>query len=312
MIAIAVVASGVVVLAAAPFWAPHLGLGLPLPPPPGVRVHLPGGHHVNVYDEGRGRPVVLVHGLPGSAHFWTPLPEQLVRAGFRVIRYDRVGYGRSSRRTGHEPHTIESNATELIGLLAARQLRNPVVIGWSYGGAVAQVAAAMAPSEIGALLLLGSDGPASQPSPAFRTWFEWTLPLRHWGIRSGFPAALGVRLHARQAFHGQAPARWTDDALSVVSPEGVARTWTKESIEFDARAFRSQDIAVPVAILHGTHDTSVTLQTAHDLHRRIAGSTLVTLAGAGHMLPNTHAGVIVEELQRLARPLPQVDDATPW
>ena len=134
--------SVVIVLATAPLWAPRVGLGLPLPPPPGTVVPIPGGHRLNVIDEGSGPSVVLVHGLPGSAHDWRPLPEQLIAAGFRVIRYDRVGYGHSSRRRAGESHAIDSNATDVLQLIAALQLDAPVLVGWSYGGAVAQRASA--------------------------------------------------------------------------------------------------------------------------------------------------------------------------
>ena len=109
----ALVAVGVlVVLASAPLWVSHVGLGAPPPLPPGARVRITGGHTVNVFDEGRGPAVVLIHGLPGSAHDWQPLPQHLVEAGYRVIRYDRVGYGRSTRRMEGEPHTIDANATD--------------------------------------------------------------------------------------------------------------------------------------------------------------------------------------------------------
>ena len=88
---LAAMAFGVLVLLLAPFWSPLVGLGPRPLPPPGRFVSV-GGYRINVIDEGRGAPVVLVHGLPGSAYDWSPLPQRLLAAGFRVIRYDRVGY----------------------------------------------------------------------------------------------------------------------------------------------------------------------------------------------------------------------------
>jgi hypothetical protein len=125
-----------VILLTAPLWAPRLALGAGPLPPRGARVAIARGYGINVLDEGVGPPVVLVHGLPGSAYDWRPLPEQLVAAGFRVIRYDRVGYGHSDRRTEGERHSIERNAGELLELL-------PALGGWnrpcSWAGPTAEV-----------------------------------------------------------------------------------------------------------------------------------------------------------------------------
>jgi non-heme chloroperoxidase len=284
----------------APIWSPSLRFGLPSPPGPGTRVPLPSGHFVNVFDEGAGRPVVLVHGMPGSAHDWRPLPAQLVSAGFRVIRYDRVGYGHSSRRAVGESHSVESNVRDLLDLVTVLRLEAPLVVGWSYGGAVAQQAARQRPSAVAALLLIASDGPTSRPSRLFATVFDWTLPLRRWAIKAGFPVRVGVRRMAHQAFKEGAPAWWPAHAMTVVSPDGVARTWTKEVTDFDPAALGGPAISVPVTIMHGSADTFVRPHVSEALHGHIQGSTLIAVPGAGHMLPNTHAPLIVKAVAELA------------
>jgi pimeloyl-ACP methyl ester carboxylesterase len=62
-------------------------------PPAGRRVELPGGVGVNVVEQGTGPPVVLVHGLPGTAYDWRELSPELAKRGRRAIAYDRVGWG---------------------------------------------------------------------------------------------------------------------------------------------------------------------------------------------------------------------------
>ena len=309
MVVIAIASGSIVlVLLSAPLWAPHLGLALPPPPPAGLRVPLANGHHINLFDEGSGPPVVLVHGLPGSAHDWRPLPEQLVSAGFRVIRYDRVGYGHSSRRRAGESHGIDANAAELLQLLAALRLDRPLVIGWSYGGAVAQYAAMQGSSSMAGLMLVAADGPGNRPSRAFATLFASTHPLRAWAIAAGFPARFGVARLGPQAFQGTVPAWWPEHAVTVISPAGVGRTWTREVSDFDPTAIRPAGIRVPVTLIHGSKDTTVPPAVAEALHREIQSSVLVPVIGGGHMLPNTHAPVIVDELSkliaRIARPRP--------
>ena len=146
----------VLLVVAAPVYSPLLGLGPPAPPAPGHRVEIGPGLHLNVFDEGAGPAIVLVPGLPGSAYDWQPLPERLIAAGYRVVRYDRLGYGHSDRRARDQDYWIEPNARELLALIAALGLDRPVVLGWSYGSEVAQRAALDAAERIDALVLVGT------------------------------------------------------------------------------------------------------------------------------------------------------------
>lgn len=290
----------VAVAITAPFWARAVGLGLPDLPPPGALVAIDGGHRLNVFDHGAGRPVVLVHGLPGSAHDWRPLPDQLAAAGFRVIRYDRSGYGHSSSRRPEASHSVAANAADLLGLITALDLQRPILVGWSYGGGVALSAAAQAPPQVGALLLVGSDGPAGPSFGRFATFFVLTEPIRRWGIASGVPVRFGIASMARRVFRQSVPAWWPAHALSVIAAPQTQRTWTREVRDFDPLSIPAERISLPVTLMHGTEDAVVSPAVAAALHRQIAGSTLVLVDGGGHMLPNTHPDRLVAEATALA------------
>src|SRR5688572_2397010 len=299
--AIVIVTLGLLVVAiAAPFWARTVGLGLPDLPPPGALVTIAGGHRLNVFDHGNGQPVVLVHGLPGSAHDWRPLPDQLAAARFRVIRYDRTGYGHSTSRPPEDSHSVTANAADLLGLIAALDLDRPILVGWSYGGGVALSAADQAPSRVGALLLVGSDGPAGPSFGWFATFFVLTQPLRSWGIASGIPVRFGIASMGRRAFQQSVPAWWPAHALSVIASSKAQRTWTREVRDFDPDSIRVEGIRVPVTLVHGTSDAFVPPSVAAASHRQIAGSVLVRIEGGGHMLPNTHTDRILDEVRALA------------
>ena len=131
-------------------------------PAPGRRIDVGGGVFVNATDEGSGRPIVLVHGLPGSAYDWAPLSQALAAHGHRVIAYDRVGYGHSDGRR-NDAFTPDGNADDLLGLLETEDLRDVTVVGWSYGGPVAIIAGRKDPSRIERLVLIGSGGPSDDP-----------------------------------------------------------------------------------------------------------------------------------------------------
>ena len=80
-------------------------------------------------DHGEGQPVVLVHGYPLDGHSWERQTRVLLAAGFRVITYDRRGFGQSSQPTvGYDYDTF---AADLKTLIAHLDLRDIVLCGFS-------------------------------------------------------------------------------------------------------------------------------------------------------------------------------------
>ena len=83
-------------------------------------------------DHGSGRPVVLIHGFPLNGRAWERQERALLAAGFRVITYDRRGFGQSSQPvTGYDYDTF---AADLDKLLAALDLQGACLAGHSMGG----------------------------------------------------------------------------------------------------------------------------------------------------------------------------------
>jgi non-heme chloroperoxidase len=83
-------------------------------------------------DRGTGKPVVLVHGWPLSGSSWERQSAALLAAGYRVITYDRRGFGRSSApSTGYDYDTL---AGDTYKLLEALDLRDATLVGFSMGG----------------------------------------------------------------------------------------------------------------------------------------------------------------------------------
>src|SRR6478609_2332836 len=65
---------------------------------------------VHYEDHGSGRPVVLIHGYPLNGNSWERQERELLASGFRVIRYDRRGFGRSSQPTvGYDYDTFTAD-----------------------------------------------------------------------------------------------------------------------------------------------------------------------------------------------------------
>src|ERR1700737_4384535 len=83
-------------------------------------------------DHGSGRPVVLIHGWPLSGRSWESQVPALVGAGYRVITYDRRGFGKSSQPwAGYDYDTF---ADDLNSLVAQLDLNEVTLVGFSMGG----------------------------------------------------------------------------------------------------------------------------------------------------------------------------------
>lgn len=83
-------------------------------------------------DYGKGRPVVLVHGWPLSKEMWEYQVSDLVNAGFRVVKYDRRGFGKSSKPWDN--YDYDTLADDLKAILEELDLKDAVLVGFSMGG----------------------------------------------------------------------------------------------------------------------------------------------------------------------------------
>jgi pimeloyl-ACP methyl ester carboxylesterase len=101
---------------------------------PHINVGQENSGSINLYyeDHGSGSPVVLIHGWPLSGQSWEKQASALLAAGFRVITYDRRGFGESDRPVfGYEYDTL---AEDLHKLLTKLDLRDAALVGFSMGG----------------------------------------------------------------------------------------------------------------------------------------------------------------------------------
>jgi pimeloyl-ACP methyl ester carboxylesterase len=89
---------------------------------------------LDVSDEGRGVPLVLVHGFPLAKETWDPVA-RLLRGRARIVRADLRGLGRSSAPEG--PYSLERLAADLAGLLDRLSIERAVIAGHSLGAMVA-------------------------------------------------------------------------------------------------------------------------------------------------------------------------------
>jgi non-heme chloroperoxidase len=245
-------------------------------------------------DWGNGRPVVLIHGWPLNSDFWEPQSTYLATNGFRVISYDRRGYGRSEQPwVGYDYDTL---ADDLAALLNHLELRNVTLIGHSMGGGEVarylsrhgkeRVARAVLVSAVTPFLKKTADHPDGIDQSVFDGLVQALEDDRHgffMNFREGFfrgssvdPAVSVGTLDWYMFIANQASLRATI---------ACARAWSETDFRPDMPAF-----TVPTLILHGGADANVPAETTGRVAARmISSARYIEYPESGHAIGITNS-----------------------
>lgn len=248
-------------------------------------------------DQGGGRPVVLIHGYPLSGHSWERQTRELLAAGYRVVTYDRRGFGRSSKvGSGYDYDTF---AADLNVVLETLDLRDVVLIGFSMGtGELARYVARYGHERVAKLAFLASlepylpvrdDNPDGVPQDVFDgieaaargdryAWFT-----QFFSDFYNLDENLGTRIS-----QDAVTASWNVAVSSApVAAHAVVSSWI-EDFRDDVETVRAS--GKPALILHGTGDRILPVDvTARRFHKALPGAQYVEIEGAPHGLLWTHA-----------------------
>lgn len=252
------------------------------------------GVQIHYQDAGKGDPVLLIHGWPLSSGMWEYQSLALLEAGFRVITYDRRGFGRSSHPdTGYDYDTLANDLRELILHL---ELRNITLVGFSMGGGeVARYLSKFSGERVSKAVLISSVLPSLSQS----TRNPEGIPLEKFEeriveIKTDRPAFLAK---FAQTFYGVGAIKervseeilnWTASYLAYpASPLA-----TIECIHSFPKTDFTGDIAsftLPTLIIHGTEDKNTPIAaTAERLLPLIPHSVFKRYPDAAHGLFITH------------------------
>jgi non-heme chloroperoxidase len=266
---------------------------------PAVTVGRENSADIEIYyeDHGAGQPVVLIHGYPLSGRAWDKQAPALLEAGYRVITYDRRGFGQSSQPTiGYDYDTF---AADLNTLLEHLDLRDAVLVGHSMGtGEVtrylgrygsARVAKGVLVAPIPPYLLQAGDNPDGVPQSLFDGFTEAArsdTPAWMKGFLGNFYNFDTLRgtLVSDQAFQASWNLAVTASAIAAVA---CIATWTTD--------FRDDlpEIDIPMLVIQGDADQVLPLdKTGQRLPALIKDVQLIVVEGGPHAIPWTHAGQV--------------------
>jgi pimeloyl-ACP methyl ester carboxylesterase len=255
-------------------------------------------------DHGAGRPIVLIHGYPLDGHSWEKQVAALLDAGYRVITYDRRGFGRSSRPA--KGYDYDTFAADLDILLRTLDLRDVVLAGFSMGsGEVARYIGTYGTERVGKVAFLGALQPflrktGDNPTGVDQSVFDGILAAVTADRYAYFDAfyadfyntdeTLGTRLSEaalRQSWNVAAGA-------SAYASVAAVPTWTTD---FRADVAALAGSGLPALIVHGTADRILPIDaTARPFHALLPAATYVEIDGAPHGLLWTHAAEVNEAL----------------
>ena len=266
---------------------------------PTVTVGQENSADIEIYyeDHGAGQPVVLIHGYPLSGRAWDKQVPALLDAGYRVITYDRRGFGQSSQPvTGYDYDTF---AADLHALLEHLDLHDAVLAGHSMGtGEVtrylgrygsARVAKGVLVAPIPPYLLQTGDNPEGVPLSLFDGFAAAAradTPAWMKGFLENFYNydTLAGTLVSEQAFQASWNLAVTASAAAAVA---CIATWATD--------FRDDlpKIDVPVLVIQGDADQVLPLgKTGQRLPALLKDARLTVIDGGPHAIPWTHAAQV--------------------
>jgi pimeloyl-ACP methyl ester carboxylesterase len=237
---------------------------------PGLRLevlHLPGPPP----------PLVFIHG--GLGNLWNPYPQLVAFQGEREsLTYSLAGNGHSDKLA---ITSLQGHVDDLKALLKERNVTAPILIGWSYGAAVALEYAKHHP--VMGLLITG--GAAYDLTPFWeRPMVRLMMTLK---LYKRLPGHRFIRLLAKRLFHPETPKAIIDEMLEVnpmPKRDTAWRTVTDAFWGYDGREDLNL-IQVPALVVHGETDKVVKREAAEQTADLLPDGVFFRLAKTGHVAP---------------------------
>ena len=298
-------------------WTRHLARQAELDYPElGHRVAVDGlaMHYV---ERGSGAPVVLLHGAFGALEDYTATIFDPLARNHRVIAIDRPGHG-YSERPADETCTPQVQAQIVHAMLKQLGVQRPVLVGFSWSGALVLAYALEFPDEIAGLVTING---VSHPWPGTTSplYYLPALPLIGPLFTHTLVMPIGrytMRTSIERAFDPETPPLLFNSSPVRLELRPASFAANAEDIRVLRDSVRAEsphygEIAVPLVIVVGESDKIVTPTLhSHALHDEVPGSELVSIPDAGHQLLYSHPKAILNAIDRAERMAEERDESS--
>ena len=262
-------------------------------------------------DHGSGPAVVLLAGWPLDSRSWEPQLHDLLEAGYRVVLYDRRGFGRSSRPS--DGYDFDTLAADLDKVLEALDLRDATVVGFSLGtGELARYIGTHGTERLRACVFIET------LAPSFAKSAENPEGVDEAGVAAVQQAILDDRYAWLTGLLGDL-FNLDENLGSRISEETVRATWNAAADASPVATWAcppgwledfAEDIEridIPMLILHGTADRILPIEgQGRRLHAALPDARYAEIEGGPHVNAVTHAKEVNRELLGFLRELTAV------
>jgi len=264
--------------------------------------------HLHYEDHGSGQPVVLIHGYPLSSASWEKQVPVLLDAGYRVIAYDRRGFGKSSQPT--TGYNYDTFAADLRHLITHLNLKDSVLVGFSMGGGeVARYIGKYGSKGVSKAIIIGgvppyllktADNPEGVEGAVFEGIKQAVAADRYAFFTEFFKNFYNTDVNLGKRVSEQAvQASWNTAAIaSATASLACVPTWHEDFRRDLAR------IDVPTLVIHGDSDRIVPIAAAGQRTAKLVkGAELVVIKDGPNNVAWTHGAEVNAALVKfLAKP----------
>jgi pimeloyl-ACP methyl ester carboxylesterase len=270
------------------------------------------GMRVHYQDFGKEHdpPIVMIHGFTASNFIWSDVVKPIASNGYRVIAPDLIGYGFSDKPRKFD-YTIDSQARMIVRLLDALGIEKAILVGSSYGAAIAATISLDYPDRVERLILV--DAVINDHVKGQTLLRLGRAPIVGDLISPVFLDSKRVmRLRMTKTYHPNnkhlifdderfeahhRPLRAANTHRAVIK---TLRHWHAERVEQDAHR-----ITQPTLIIWGREDADIPLEHGQVLCSVIPGSRLVVFKDCGHVpqeeYPREFAKVVVDFCEEMKK-----------
>jgi 3-oxoadipate enol-lactonase len=237
--------------------------------------------------------IVLIHdGVINSASFDDMWP--ILCRDFRVVRYDRRGYGKSPPATA--PYSAQD---DLAAVMAAAKLEHASLVGFSFGGGLAVSFAIDHPERVDRLVIAGAALNGFRPTRNFSDHITHIMLPMLWGNFDGVVENASKETWIMAPGHDAARAKVA--ALLKASPQDLRHQMHDPIKGWPSDLPRMPGLKVPTLIMTGDHDIADNQAASGAAQALIPGSRRIVIEDAGHLMQLEHPREIAELIADFVR-----------